>query len=89
MNELLKGRISDADGLKEVLELVATFNEANNAVLEIDSETVCGRIGFAWGKFITGALVTEPEEKGRKALLVSKVPLAGVEASNAQKESSA
>jgi hypothetical protein len=68
MNELLKGRISDTDGLKEVLELVATFKEVGTAVLDIDSEVISGRIGIAWGKFITGALVSEPEQKGKKAL---------------------
>lgn len=68
MNELLKGRISDTEGLKEVLELIATFNQVSTAVLDIESDALSGRIGIAWGKFITGALVNEPEQKGKKAL---------------------
>jgi hypothetical protein len=69
MIELLKGRISDVDGLREVLEIIATFKEVSSAILEVENDKISGRIGIAWGKYITGALLSEPEEiKGRKAL---------------------
>lgn len=68
MIELLKGRISDADGLKEVLEIIATFKEVGTAVLNVESEEASGRIGVAWGKFLTGALINDSEETGKKAL---------------------
>jgi hypothetical protein len=68
MIELLKGRISDTDGLQEVLEIMSTFKEVSTGVLDVDSDELSGRIGIAWGKFITGALINDTEEKGKKAL---------------------
>lgn len=68
MVELLKGRISDTEGLKEVLEIVATFKEVSCAVLEITSAAFCGRMGIAWGRYITGAMIEDSEERGKKAL---------------------
>lgn len=68
MIELLKGRISDTDGLKEVLEIIATFKEVSTAVLNIESEETSGRIGIAWGKFLTGAQINDSEVTGKKAL---------------------
>lgn len=68
MAELLKGRISDTEGLKEVLELIATFNQVSNAVLEIESADASGQIGVAWGRFITGATLKDSDMIGKKAL---------------------
>ncbi len=68
MAELLKGRISDAEGLQEVLEIITTFKEVSQAVLDVTTPSISGKIGVAWGRFITGALITGSDEKGKKAL---------------------
>lgn len=68
MAELLKGRISDDEGLKEALEIMSTFKEVGFGVLQIKSDTVNGELGVAWGKYITGARVEEPKLSGKKAL---------------------
>ncbi len=68
MAELLKGRISDVEGLREALEIITTFKEVSQAVLDVRAPSVSGKIGVAWGRFITGALITGSDEKGKKAL---------------------
>jgi hypothetical protein len=72
MPELLKGRISDIEGLREVLEIIETFKEVNSSVLEIETPSLSGKIGIAWGRFITGASLlehgAEEDQKGRKVL---------------------
>jgi hypothetical protein len=66
--EILKGFIAPDEGLREALEIVtSTLKEVNSGVLEVKSGDVQGKIGIAWGRFITGAIIVDGEN-GKKAL---------------------
>src|SRR6185437_1691367 len=67
MTAILQGRISPHEGLKEALEIVMTLREINSGILEIQAPELRGRIGIAWGRFVTGALL-DNGECGKRAL---------------------
>src|SRR6185437_14752281 len=67
MNEVLKGTISNALGLRDALECITSMKEVNSGVLAVSSQALSGRLGIAWGRFVTGALL-DSGESGRSAL---------------------
>jgi hypothetical protein len=67
MSEVLSGTISNALGLRNALEQITSMKEVNSGVLTVSGERVSGRLGIAWGRFITGA-VLDTGESGRAAL---------------------
>lgn len=67
MPAVLQGVISKDDGLREAVEIVMTLKDINSGVLEIRSSEYSGRIGIAWGRFITGAAL-DTGERGKVAL---------------------
>lgn len=67
MVEILKGRIPEREGLREVLEIVTTSKDVNIGILYISGGEVSGRIGVAWGRYLTGAIL-DSGETGRVAL---------------------
>ena len=66
MTTLLTGQLTE-QGLREALEFVMDYKDINSAVVDITRGELSGRIGVAWGRFITGATLSTGQ-RGRLAL---------------------